>query len=320
MNLDRCSEDDAVEAFKTGLRKFVQGEGGGFGARRVTLRQEKVFPSDLDIALWFESNSEVRWHLFGLQFKRWNGSGWSLSAEQSARLSRFGHVIAYCLPSPGELGLANILHAFRFVNPQRLPKDCIELALTCPAEWRPLGMAPASLASSIQRKFDFDLTLQDHLDERALIYLSDAEKISKLRTIIRTASTNVREAAQALAMQATVVPDSSWGQSLIDANGVIVPHLTWFDFFSAANQGSTIMTVPDEAAILPDSPDPPGDVCSASGIGLTLIASQRRSGAVRASLGSHIGFWTRSVLQPPAAIVAYESFSRTLEFIEYLDR
>src|SRR5579864_1815317 len=48
--------------------------------------------------------------------------GWSLSAEQSDRLSSLGHVISYCFPSPGELAMPNILHAFRFVNPKRVAK------------------------------------------------------------------------------------------------------------------------------------------------------------------------------------------------------
>jgi len=38
MNLDKGTEDDVVEAFKAGLRNFIRGEGGAFGARRVTLR------------------------------------------------------------------------------------------------------------------------------------------------------------------------------------------------------------------------------------------------------------------------------------------
>ena len=180
MNLDHVSEDDCIESFKAGLRKFVQGEGGGFGARRVTLRQEKVFPSDLDMALWFESEGAVRWHLFGLQFKRWNGSGWSLSAEQAACLSRLGHVIGYCFPSPGELALANMLHAFRFVNPKRIPDGCTELALLCPGQFLPLGISPAKLAKSVQQQLEFELARQDLLNKDSILRPSDDEKIVKL--------------------------------------------------------------------------------------------------------------------------------------------
>jgi hypothetical protein len=57
VNLGQISEDDVIEAFKAGLWSFMQVEGGRFGSRRVTLRQEKVFPSDLDMALWFTVSS-----------------------------------------------------------------------------------------------------------------------------------------------------------------------------------------------------------------------------------------------------------------------
>ena len=40
MDLSVVTEDDVVEAFKSGLRAFVAAEGGSFGSRRVTLRQE----------------------------------------------------------------------------------------------------------------------------------------------------------------------------------------------------------------------------------------------------------------------------------------
>lgn len=246
MNLERTSEDDAIEAFKAGLRNFVRGEGGGFGTRRVTLRQEKIFPSDLDIALWFDFDGAVRWHLFGLQFKRWSGTGWSISADQFARLSRLGHVIAYCFPSAGESALANMLHAFRFVNPRRIPDGCTELTLLCPAQFLPLGVSPVSLARSVQQQFAVELALQDRHDKFDIFPTSEDEKIRKLRTLIRTAGQKVREKAEAMATEATVAGDSEWGQNLIASEGVVVPHLTWFDFFNAAKQGSTIIKIPDD--------------------------------------------------------------------------
>jgi len=82
MDLSRASEDDVVEAFKAGLRRFVRGQRGAFGARRVTVRQERVFPSDQDFALSFDSPTGTRLHIFGLQFKRWKGDGWTLSQQQ----------------------------------------------------------------------------------------------------------------------------------------------------------------------------------------------------------------------------------------------
>ncbi len=311
MNLDRSSEDDAIEAFKAALKNFVRREGGAFGARRVTLRQEKVFPSDLDVASWFESEGAAKWHLFGLQFKRWNGTGWSLSAEQFARLSPLGHVIAYCFPSPGELALSNMLHAFRFVNPRRIPDDCTELALLCPAQFLPLGVSPTCLAKSVQQQFEAEMALQQHLDNLGFMPPSDSEKIAKLRVLIRTVGRKVREKVEA--MGTAVAADSEWGQSLIASDGVVVPHLTWFDFFNAVKQGSTIIRIPDS----PPPPGPPEDVSFGAGIGLTLTAGPGGNSALRASLASHVAFWTRTALAPPAAVVAYESFSRSLQFIEY---
>jgi len=212
--------------------------------------------------------------------------------------------------------LPNILHGFRFVNPLRVPGSCTELALTCPAELRPLGVTPSSLAKAVQASVDFDLSLKDNR-EKLFDYRSDFEKLAELRALIRSVGKKVRERAETLATQSTVAPDSTWGQSVIAGDGGIVPHLTWFDFFNAANQGSTIVTVPDDPGIPPDSPDPPGDVSFASGIGLTLIAGPGAVSVLHSTLRSHVEYWTRSVLEPPAAVIAYESFSRSLEFIEY---
>jgi hypothetical protein len=57
-----CAPAEAINAlqafggvFKTGLRGFVSSEHGSFGARRVTLRQEKYFPSDQEFAVRFGS-------------------------------------------------------------------------------------------------------------------------------------------------------------------------------------------------------------------------------------------------------------------------
>jgi hypothetical protein len=317
MNLGGVSEDDVVAAFKFGLQAFIEGERGRFGARRVTLRQEKVFPSDLDIALWFQSEGAVQWHLFGLQFKRWNGTGWSLSAKQFARLSRLGHVIAYCFPSPGESALANMLYAFRFVNPRRIPDSCSDLILLCPAQFLLLGVSPASLAESVQQQFTMELALQDRIDKGLIFPTPYDDKIGKLRRLIGTAGQKVKEKAEAMATEATVAADSEWGQSLIASERAIVPHLTWFDFFNAAKQGSTVVEIPDNPGPPPDPSDPPGNVSFGSGIGLVLRAGPGGDATVRASLASHVDFWTRTALEPPAAVVAYESFSRSLQFIEY---
>jgi hypothetical protein len=112
LDLERCTEDDVVEVFKSGLRAFLRSEGGSLGARRVTLRQEKVFPSDQEFTLRFDSLEGFRLHLFGLQFKRWIEDGWALAEEQGNRLRDLGHVIGYCLPRSGTLAPSNSLHGF----------------------------------------------------------------------------------------------------------------------------------------------------------------------------------------------------------------
>ncbi len=160
MNLAEFTEDDVVEAFKVSLRTFIRNEGGALGVRRVTLRDEKVFPSDQDFTLLFTSKTKFQLHIFGLQFKRWNRNGWALSQDQASQLLETSSVVGYCLPCPSSLSVENALHAFYFVNPARLPVGCTRLALLNPGEISSLSVSSSDLAKSVQSQIDLSLNLE----------------------------------------------------------------------------------------------------------------------------------------------------------------
>jgi hypothetical protein len=322
MNLREATEDDVVEAFKGSLRAFVRAEGGSFGARRVTPRQENVFPSDQDFAISLDLPQGTCLHMFGLQFKRWNGSGWTLSKKQADNLRRFGHVIAYCLPSPEIIAAANAIHSFRFVNPARVPAICMDLRLHRPAQLLPLGVTPDELGQGVRQRLDLALTLERRAKNTSLFPKSEADTIKSLHQLIASGPQITKEVADAISTRARVIENSVWGQNLIVSENseppTDIPYLTWGDFFDAVGQGSTIFSVPGNPGDPPITTRSPEDVFPGSGIGLTIRCSGPWGKQwIRSQIGSHIEFWARSVLESPAAIIAYESFSRSIDFIEF---
>lgn len=258
-SLSTCTEDDVVEIFKTGLAAFAEHAGGTFSSRRVTLRQEKSYPSDQDFALVFTSPGGFRLHLFGLQFKRWNKHGWSIDSQQAATLGRFAHVIAYCLPRPCDTTLSNSLHCFYFVNANCLPAECVDIRL-----------------------------LQSYSEEDCSNQGQNWAHIRLVAVANRKESDNT-------------------------------PRLAWGEFLAAVERGATLIPVPGR----PD--DPPGpstaprarDFIGGTGIGLTISCPGAWGSAwARHQITDHVRHWTRTALVPPAAIIAFESFSRSIDFVE----
>src|SRR4051812_29609483 len=101
IDLGDSSEDDVLEAFNSGLRAFIRHLNGSFesvrvsaGARRVTLPQERKYPSDRDFAILFEGQMSVSVHFFGLQFKKWDKRRWEIDNKQLENIHTMAHVIA----------------------------------------------------------------------------------------------------------------------------------------------------------------------------------------------------------------------------------
>jgi hypothetical protein len=325
MKLEHLGEDDVVELFKAGLRTFLKAQGGAFGSRRATLREERIFPSDQEFAVRFDSPNGFRLHLFGLQFKRWSDKGWALSEVQLTNLRQAGHVIGYCLPCPADLVPSNSLHGFYFINPQAVPEGSKRLTLFRPGIVVPLGVTPAKLASAVQSRLDMQVSMEDFLRKRPSILDRPApgEILRALRKIIRDTGSTVKQAATELQSAARVYDGQTWGASAVGATSeseACVPHLSWGDFFHAALEGSWIIDVPGSPESPPDlDADPDSNGSPATGMGLTINCSGvwGQPWAVR-QISDHLEHWTRSLLESPAAVIAYESFSRSLEFIEFI--
>jgi hypothetical protein len=324
LEFQTLTEDDIVEAFKSGLRAFLGSEGGSFGARRVTLRQEKVFPSDQDFTIRFDSSHGFRLHLFGLQFKKWHSNGWRLAEEQVERLRTYRHVIAYCLAHPGELATNNALHGFCFINPGRVAKKASQLALFRPGEWLTAEFAD-NFVRDVQRRLDFTLTLHEHVQRHGVaVDTTSIGEIGKLRGLLRSAQTSVREALSERGLATAVRASAEWGQTIVgavDAESThFVPHLSWGDFFDAAKVGSTVVTVPGDPTNppRPEDPAPDENFMRAAGLGLTITCGGSRGSVwARSQIDAHVEHWLRTVLEPPAVVIAYESFTRSMEFFAY---
>ncbi len=255
-----CTEDDVVTLFGTGLGAFIKLAGGTFASRRVTLRQEKSYPSDQDYVLQFGSSKGFNLHLFGLQFKRWKTGGWKLQSQQIESLRKMEHVVGYCLPRDCWTVPSNALHAFYFVNPSCVPQGCSSIR--------------------VERGFP-SVSSADH-----------DENWAHIRTCVK-------------------LPGGQDEDS--------IPRLGWGEFFDQVAEGAIILPVPGDPANPPASTAPPrdSDVRVSSGIGLTVTCTGSWGSAwARRQISDHVRFWARSVLSPPAAVIAFESFSRSIEFIE----
>jgi hypothetical protein len=260
VDLCTCTEDDVVEIFRIGLSAFVERAGGTFRSRRVTLREERSYPSDQDYALVFTSPDGFRLHLFGLQFKRWNKRGWSIDSRQVAILNRLAHVIGYCLPRPCVTAPSNSLHGFYFVNASCLPAECATVRLL-----HSLGGEHGS-----------------HEDDNW----------AHLRLLAEPRRNGASEN---------------------------IPRLAWGEFLAAVERGATLIPVPGGPN------DPPGpsteprqqDFAAGTGIGLTITCPGAWGSAwARHQITDHVRYWTRTALSPPAAVIAFESFSRSIDFVE----
>jgi hypothetical protein len=260
IDLSTCTEDDIVEIFRLGLSAFVERAGGSFSSRRVTLRQERSYPSDQDYALVFTSPRGFRLHLFGLQFKRWADGGWAINSQQADALRRLAHVVGYCLPRPCATVVSNSLHAFYFLNPSCLPSRC----------------------SALRLLYSFG---DDHQHDK----------------------------------------DGNWAhlrlnaRSSINDRGDNIPRLSWGEFFSALETGAVIVAVPGgpKHPPGPDSKPGPQDQRQGTGLGLTITCPGPWGTAwARGQITEHVRFWSKTVLSPPAAVIAFESFSRSIDFIE----
>ncbi len=263
IDLSECTEDDVVEMFRRGLESFIERCGGAVSSRRVTLRQEKTYPSDQDYALVLTTPQGFRLHILGLQFKRVSSSWrkdehfWLVDPNQREVLRGSAHVVAYCLPRPCHIFPSHSLHGFYFVHPGCLSTDATRIRL----DW------------FLHHKHTGDNWAHLQLRWKALR------------------------------------PDS----------GDEVPRLSWGEFFDAVEEGALHFTVPGT----PQNPSPPEadpqgpPGLNRRGTGLTITCSGSWGSAwARHQITQHLHHWSATVLSPPAAVIAYESFSRTLEFIE----
>jgi hypothetical protein len=114
--------------------------------------------------------------------------------------------------------------------------------------------------------------------------------------------------------------DANWHSTMVVGEKV-VPHCSWGEFFQAIEIGGSAVTVPGGPGNPPDLDDDPdpGDIRDFGGIGLRIDCRGRWGHPwVRRQIQKHIRLWTSGLLQPPAAIIAYNSFTHALAFVEYV--
>ncbi len=311
---------------------------GTFGSRRVTLRQEKVYPSDQDFSILLPKTEGFSVHLFALQFKRCDANGWRLSVPQLRSLRGMGHVITYCLPQPTETVAHNSLHHFFFVNPSLLPENVTSIQATQAGN---IDYSPFDL-----RRIAIDCKLRLYASLRARLNAINAisrqvwltsstksigkQKIAALLEVVESSDVAIEAELRkqffkirgdtptcAWGMQMTVAEPDSEEQPLRHA----LPHRSWGDFFQAVRKGARTVQVPGSQDAPPDPEDQPSpdDIRDGDGVGLTIRCPGPwgRQWAAE-SIRNHIQFWVERFLAPPAAVIACESFSRSTEFIEYV--
>ncbi|MEK7685114.1 MAG: hypothetical protein AAB466_06815 [Verrucomicrobiota bacterium] len=311
VDLSECSEGDVVEFFKAGLRAFIANDGGSCGARAVTLRQERTYPSDQDFALLFSAEGVFEVHLFGLQFKRWEQEGWRLSSRQQDALQRMAHVVAYCFPRPVKGTPRNALHAFVFVNPARV--GALQLGFLRHSNLR---LDSRSIGQRVQKNVVQRVVSLSGAASRQL--LPPWQRKAALRKVLDEALTGIADVVAEVINDESLASlfdaDRTWGANAIRPEGgaaTVVPYVSWGEFFEDVLLGATFITVNGS----PNGPPTP-DVFP-GGIGLRLLGAGSHATAwAQRELADHVALWARTVLEPPAAVIAYESFSRALQLIE----
>ncbi len=316
INLSDSSEGDVVGAFEKSLSYYVKAMNGEFGSRSVTLRKEKEYPSDRDFAILFKSEKRFSIRMFGLQFKKWSRDDgcWKIPGEQLEKLREMNHVIAYCLPRPALTAPENALHCFNFVNPRYIPENARKLLLRSQAY---AGIDPDSAADKCKEELSKQADLR-------LRFTRPPDEARTLREVLRNSNSYIKSSLEMAILEGLALSENAdWGTQLVAFDGGMtpIPHCSWGEFFECVETGGRIVTVPGEAGSPPDpSSDPaPQDIVDSDGIGLTMQCDGSwGSEWAMDKILQHLEFWTNSLMEPPAAFIAYESFSRSLTFISYL--
>ena len=340
LNLSTCTEDDVIQAFQAGLRTFLRSIGGTFGSRRVTPRQEFKYPSDQEFAVLFPRDKGFSLHLFSVQFKKWDVSCWKLNPDQLQNLKSYSHIITYALPQPTYIDLGQALHYFHFVNPVVIPPKANSLSSTTNVLLAPLNVTDVaqSCMARIVQSIEFRLSLKNFIECWQNSIIAPKKPNPWKSVVLKSLRGLDTEIADELAKRLypshlTSECCNSWDKHLIcsrnysDSSEDVVqwiPRNSWGDFFSAVLLGSTSVEVPGSEEDPPSPGSPPGYPDFPGGFGLKLTCSGHWGARWAADqVLSHLRHWTRNdffsqpaFLSYPAAVIAYESFSRSMMFLQ----
>jgi len=332
ISLAACSESDVVQVFEDGLAVFLRHVGGRFASRSVTSRAERDYPSDRDFVFLFGKRREFSIHLFGLQFKRWVAGGYSILTPQLETLRRMARVVAYCLPHSCLVASANSLHYFDFVDPASIPVTTTKILSGqnvpcgfCEKESEQVAqrakLTMLSRAVSALRRPAYPalpIPLQDRLTRQKAA-------IDNLVNLVKETDRHVRDALEMQLLHCIGERnEAGWGHSLLADTAKILsplPHCSWGEFLSQVEAGAVTVDAPTGKGTLPGNPeaDDPSATSGPPGVGLRI----RGKGASAKSWASettrqHVKKWLEGALSAPAAVVAYDSYSRAMLFLEHL--
>ncbi|MCP4987121.1 MAG: hypothetical protein GY928_14065 [Colwellia sp.] len=294
VDLSEENENNIVDIFKQGLNKYIEEINGKFVSRSISLREENVYPSDQDIAILIKEGEEFFVNLFGLQFKRYSNDGWHINTKQLEKLKLQNKILSYCFPFPHKTVLTNSLYHYCFVNPIILPNSTNKI-----------------VDQSIF--FDGIYPVGDYLLEKRVeesIFMNNLKK--------QSSSSYERMWGNMLY--------ANYNNSRLKDLDILVPHLSWGEFFELAKIGGRVVFLSNENP--PDKGNTNNnqeniaenpEIRETSGIGLGILSGKNHLADfehTKEIIRSHMKDWANSFLEKPAALIAYNSFSNVLEFFQ----
>ena len=309
VDLSECSEGDVVEFFKAGLRAFIANDGGSWRARRYPKAGAHAPPtrtSHCSSARKVSSKSTSSGCSSSAGSKRVGAcpadsrtpcSAWPTLWRTASPGPSKGRRATLCMPSCSSTQLALARCSLGFSGTaicasihDRLDSACKNVVQRVVSL---SGAASRQLLPPWQRK----AALRKVLDE-ALTGIADV----------------VAEVINDESLASLFDADRTRGRTPLGLRGApatVVPYVSWGEFFEDVLLGATFITVNGS----PNGPPTP-DVFP-GGIGLRLLGAGSHATAwAQRELADHVALWARTVLEPPAAVIAYESFSRGLQLIE----
>lgn len=255
IDLSKLHEEDVIDVFRQGLERFVQSAGGRFYSRRVSLRDEKDYPSDRDFSILFQEKLAFSIHMFGLQFKRWSSECWRIANgkkkdpkvaehDQLGRLKRMNHVVAYCLPLPFVTDADNSLHYYIFLNPAHVPNTAIRLRLqhnalltsTCYNTDRISKECRSRLVRDAQQILEYWKSLSP-LDRRIRSREGKPALANLLLDVVLNSESTIKSVMEDELLRLVVLDTRNWGMQIhvdeIESSNLsnTVPHCSWAEFF-----------------------------------------------------------------------------------------